>query len=95
MLVDWNNTDKSFPGFRLHELFEAQADGIRIIQRWFFAAASCLTPNSMPDRTKLAHYLRQNGAANGSLVGSIHGAVVRNGGGAGRDIEIRRGLRPL
>jgi len=69
LLVDWNNTGKSFPNMLVHEMFEAQAeanpDRIALVFR-----GQQLTYAELNARAnKLAHYLRQNGAASGHLIG--------------------------
>ena len=69
LLVDWNNTDKSFPGFRLHELFEAQAARNPAHPALVFRGRELSYAELNARSNQLAHYLCRNGAANGSLVG--------------------------
>jgi amino acid adenylation domain-containing protein len=69
LLVDWNNTAKSFPGLHIHELFEAQTERNPNHPALIFRGQQLTYAELNACSNKLAHYLRQNGAASGSLVG--------------------------
>jgi non-ribosomal peptide synthetase component F len=69
LLADWNHTDKSFPNVRIHELFEAQVERNPAHPALVFRGRQLSYAELNARSNKLAHYLRQNGAANGSLVG--------------------------
>ena len=71
LLVDWNNTAKAFPDVRIHELLEAQAaanpDRCALVFR-----GRELTYGQLNARAnQLAHWLRHQGATNGSLIGVL------------------------
>jgi amino acid adenylation domain-containing protein len=69
LLVDWNNTDKSYPSIRIHELFEAQAERNPGHPALVFRGRQLSYAELNTRSNQLAHYLCRNGAANGSLVG--------------------------
>jgi amino acid adenylation domain-containing protein len=69
LLVDWNNTDKSFPSFRIHELFEGRVARNPGHPALVFRGRQLSYAELNARSNKLAHYLCRNGSANGSLVG--------------------------
>ncbi len=69
LLVDWNNTDKSFPNVPIHEMFETQAEANPDRTALVFRGQPLTYAELNARSNKLAHYLRQNGAASGSLIG--------------------------
>jgi non-ribosomal peptide synthetase component F len=69
LLVDWNDTGKSFPSLAIHELFEAQAEANPDRTALVFRGQQLTYAELNARSNKLAHYLRQNGAASGSLIG--------------------------
>jgi len=69
LLVDWNNTRKTFPSGRIHELFEAQAEASPDHPALVFRGQQLTYAELNACSNKLAHYLRKNGAARGFLVG--------------------------
>ena len=68
---------------------------VPITRRLFFAASSLTYADLNACSNKLAHYLRQNGAASGSLVGVYMERSFEMVCGASRHFEIRRRLRAL
>lgn len=69
LLVDWNNTAKSFPNLRIHELFEAQVEQNPDRSALVFRGERLTYAELNVRANQLAHHLRQNGAVNGSLIG--------------------------
>jgi amino acid adenylation domain-containing protein len=69
LLVDWNDTAKSFPDKRIHELFEAQAEANPDRPALVFRGHQLSYAELNVRSNKLAHYLRLNGAEKGSLIG--------------------------
>jgi non-ribosomal peptide synthetase component F len=69
MLVDWNNTSKSFPNLCIHELFETQAERRPNHPALVFRGQQLTYAELNKRANRLAHRLRRDGAASGSLVG--------------------------
>lgn len=69
LLVDWNNTDKSFPSVHIHELFEAQVARNPAHPALVFRGRQLSYAELNARSNRLAHYLCRSGAASGSLVG--------------------------
>ncbi len=69
LLVDWNNTGKSYPRTRLHELFESQVESNPDRTALVFRGQQLTYDELNVRANRLAHHLRQNGVTNGSLVG--------------------------
>jgi amino acid adenylation domain-containing protein len=69
LLVDWNDTSRSFPSLRIHELFEAQVERTPDHPALVFRGQQLTYAELNARSNKLARYLRQYGAASGSLVG--------------------------
>jgi hypothetical protein len=74
LLVDWNNTRKSFPSLHIHQLFEAQVERTPDHPALVFRGQQLTYAELNARANQLAHQLvqiglRQDGVANGSLVG--------------------------
>jgi amino acid adenylation domain-containing protein len=69
LLVDWNDTSKYFPDVRIHELFEAQAAATPGRSALVFRGRELMYAELNARANRLAHYLLQNGATTGSLIG--------------------------
>jgi len=69
LLVDWNDTGKSYPGLLIHELFEAQAEANPDRTALVFRGRQLTYAELNVRSNKLAHYLGQRGAAAGALIG--------------------------
>lgn len=69
LLVEWNNTAKSFPKLLIHELFESQVDANPGRCALVFRGRQLTYAELNARSNKLAHFLRLNGAVKGSLVG--------------------------
>ncbi len=69
LLVDWNNTSKSFPALPLHELFEAQQEARPNHPALVFRDRQLSYAELNARSNQLAHALREKGAVSGSLVG--------------------------
>jgi amino acid adenylation domain-containing protein len=69
LLVDWNNTTKSFPSLRIHELFEAQVERSPDRPALVFRGQQLTFAELNKRANQLAYRLRQDGVASGSLVG--------------------------
>ncbi len=69
LLVDWNNTGKNFPNLPIHELFEAQAEKSPDHPALVFRGQHLTYAELNARSNRLAHYLREIGAARGALVG--------------------------
>jgi amino acid adenylation domain-containing protein len=69
LLVDWNDTSKNYPSLSIHELFEAQVERSPDHPALVFGGRRLTYAELNARSNKLAHYLCENGAASGSLVG--------------------------
>jgi amino acid adenylation domain-containing protein len=69
LLVDWNDTRKSYPSLHIHELFEAQTERSPQHPALVFRGQQLTYAELNARANRLAHRLRQDGAASGSLVG--------------------------
>jgi amino acid adenylation domain-containing protein len=69
LLVDWNNTAKTFPSLLIHQLFEAQAEASPSHPALVYRGQQLTYAELNARVNKLANYLVQNGAGNGSFVG--------------------------
>ena len=69
LLVDWNNTSKSFPRLLIHELFEDQVERSPDRPALVFRGQQLTYAELNARSNKLARHLRQHGTASGSLVG--------------------------
>jgi amino acid adenylation domain-containing protein len=69
LLVDWNDTTKSFPSLRIHELFEAQVERSPDHPALVFRGQQLTYAQLNARANQVAHRLRQDGVATGSLVG--------------------------
>jgi amino acid adenylation domain-containing protein len=69
LLVDWNDTAQRFPDVRIHQLFEAHAEANPGRAALVFRGRELTYAELNARANKLAHYLRQNGATAGSLIG--------------------------
>ena len=69
LLVDWNNTGKSFPRLPVHKLFEAQVKRGPACPALVFRGRELTYAELNARSNQLAHYLRSIGAENGTLVG--------------------------
>lgn len=69
LLVDWNNTGKSFTNLHIHELFEAQTERTPDHPALVFRGQQLTYAELNARSNRLAHKLRENGATSGSLIG--------------------------
>lgn len=69
LVVDWNNTSKSFPGLLIHQLFEDQAERTPHHPALVFRGQRLTYAELNTRSNKLAHHLREHGTSRGSLVG--------------------------
>lgn len=69
LLVDWNNTGKSFPGLSIREMFEAQVERNPSHTALVFRGHELTYAELNSRANKVAHYLHRQGAAKGTLVG--------------------------
>ncbi len=69
LLVDWNNTAKNFSKLLIHELFEAQVEADPGRCALVFRGRQLTYAELNARANKLAHFIRLNGAVQGSLVG--------------------------
>ncbi|MBV9769538.1 MAG: amino acid adenylation domain-containing protein, partial [Bryobacterales bacterium] len=69
VLVDWNDTGREYPPVRIHELFEAQVDKSPERPALVFQAQQLTYAQVNARSNRLAHYLRQCGAARGAFIG--------------------------
>jgi len=71
LLVDWNDTAQSFPHLTIHEMFEAQVEASPDRRALVFRGRELTYAELNARANRLAHWLRQNGAAGGSLIGVL------------------------
>ncbi len=69
LLVDWNNTAKTFPNLPIHELFEAQVERAPDRPALVFRGSELTYAELNARSNQLAHYLRSIGAGSETLVG--------------------------
>jgi amino acid adenylation domain-containing protein len=69
LLVDWNNTRKIFPSLHIHQLFEAQVERTPDHPALVLRGQQLTYAELNARANQLAHSLRLDGAASGTLVG--------------------------
>ena len=69
LIVEWNKTAKTFPKQHIHELFEAQAEANPDRCALVFRDQKITYAELNARSNMIAHWLRESGAANGSLIG--------------------------
>ena len=69
VLIEWNNTAKSFPNQLIHELFEAQVEQHASRCALLFRGEKLTYEELNARSNQLAHYLRANGVSNGAFIG--------------------------
>ena len=90
LLAEWNDTKREYPKDKcIHELFETQVektpDAIAVVFE-----DQQLTYRELNSRAnQLAHYLTQARSGPEELVGSVHGALYRDGHRLTRHSESR------